>query len=69
MTHPFDVSVYINSKLAPALSRVKSLAAPGILIQFLARTQVLTLDLFDILIESPEDFDDGSVNVTEAVKT
>ena len=69
MTHPFDVSVYINSKLAPALSRVKSSAAPGILLPFLARTQVLTFDLFDILIESPEDVDDGSVNVTEAVKT
>ena len=69
MTHPFDVSVYINSKIAPALYRVKASAAPGILPPFLARTQVLTFDLFDILIESPEDVDDGSVNVTEAVKT
>lgn len=69
MTHPFDVSVYINSKLAPALSRVKSSVAPRILLSFLTRTKVLTFDLFDILIESPEDGDDGSFNVTETVKT
>ena len=69
MTHPLDVSVYINSKLAPALSRVKSSAAPRILLPFLASTQVLTFDRFEIFIESPEPGYDGSVNVSEAVKT
>ena len=66
---PLVASEYINSKLAPTVSNVKSEAAPNILFPFLRSWHVATLDLFDIFILSPEVGLAGSVKFKLAVNT